>query len=240
MATFNTGAPNFLLPGWMTFPIADVLTVSSGITPAAIHRVMYLSSVWKLDASFSWSVTEIAGPYAETGVASLTALPFSAGPLDELELETTVWTGFTFGNLTSFPMTGSYTFSGGGVDFTRSLATGFFGGGEFSWIAEDLVRPNLWNSQELALPGSISFESPTDTPTNPGFSHREYTLAIAWQSGEPGSPFYGEVSVDDAFEGGVDGGTTGYDFTFSANIRVTPTLYWGWDGAIDTTTGEPT
>ena len=102
-------------------------------------------------------------------------------------------------------------------------------------------RANTWETDELELVGSVNISSPNDAyslvdgvsePSDIGFNTRSYSLPIAWQNGKPGEDFYGTASISDEWD------ADGYHLTFIANITVTPTEYWTWDGVIDATTGE--
>jgi hypothetical protein len=98
-------------------------------------------------------------------------------------------------------------------------------GSYYQWSAPNPDRDDsddpalLWAEPELIIQGRVQFSDP---------KMGSFDEQIAWETGEPGQPFYGEV-------GGV---VVVGSVTLTYALRVTPSEYWTWEGNIDATTGE--
>jgi hypothetical protein len=227
-------------PFWLPYPCpADVK--SSG-TLDTLLRVSMIPKTWKVNMTADWTVT--GNPQPNTAHAELGDEPFGAidgPPTTEIEIETVTWTGWGFGNsVSAWPATMQWVYTDTAVGDFVIFDCRF--GTAWEWTPDD-GRANAYTSEEVEISGYVSVTSPSTAynlvddvsePDDISYETRTFRLAIEWEDGAPGSPFFGTFGHTESWTGG-----DGYSYTFTVSGTVEPTEYWSFDGHVDTTTGDP-
>ncbi len=228
------------IPGWVP---GDTGETTADVTPKAVHKIYHGPKFWNLDLSIDWTITD-GGLYTNTASGSVSTDFGAIGAVtDEYDIiRPPGFTGFAIGAYSGAEaITDHYTFSGGtaggaGMDGVR-VVIGTAAG------PQTLVpsRVSYTSDLEFYVVGYVFFQSP-----NPFYDHDvigepddvgttvTVTLPLAFERAVAGEPFFGKVEDTDTIS------QDGFDLTYVLSCTVTPSEYWGWNGRINTTTGEPT
>lgn len=233
--------------------------IGSSLTPKALHKIYFLVRSWAYEFTLSWTSTRVSDSAVATATTNATG---GIGPLFPVDDEYDIirptndaagdpdwrggWVGFIVGDYSGAPsIDGTWTFGGA---TTQGYTSGFkitIG----TYAAPDILNParvSYTSDKEFGIAGyiHISFPDPfydrdivgvpdDDSPSGGTGGSVVLDFPFLWEDAVAGAPFFGKVETSGSLV------FDSYVLAFDLSCTVTPSLYWGHGGRIDSTTGEP-